>query len=287
MIRSLTKEAPPPPAPPPLRPTSKLREENERLKQQLLHAHKLANLGTMVGMLAHECNNLLTPIVTYGRFALDSHDPALLRKGLEITLRQSAVLMKMSDRMLGLMAQQAPAYQAVELRKVLEEAVESLCRDLAKDGITLHNQIPAGWQVLGDPDALQQLFFNLLLNSRRALLNRKGTITIAATLLDGGRVRIRFRDTGCGIHTERLAQVFEAFNTSKSSDDDQPRKAAGLGLAICKLIAEDHQGAIAVESELNLGTTFLIDLPTAASQHAVLPHEKTKKPKKPTTARQS
>ena len=244
---------------------SRLRDQVRQLRQELMQAHQLSNLGTMVGMLSHECNNLLTPMVTYGRFALDSQDAKLMKKALEISLRQSVLLMKMSDRLLGMMVQRQEDFTRVNLRDVVEGAIDSLCRDPVKDGISIHNRVAPAVEVHGDANLLQQLIFNLLLNSLRALNHRKGTIAIAAEPLEHGAVRIRFRDTGCGISADKLPRIFDPFVSSKAASESAPRRASGLGLSICRMIVHDHGGTMAVESEVNVGTMFSIELPAVAA----------------------
>jgi len=239
------------------------------VRQQLRQTRQLASLGTAAAMLAHEFNNLMTPMVAYARFAIDSDDDALRVKALEITLKQTAIITAMSDRIVRLAMNKPLTLESVGLRAVVEEAVASLCRDLSKDGITLKIAIDDSLSVWADAKHLQQVFFNLLLNARRALDNRKGRITIEAEPIADQRVRVAFRDTGCGIPGADLDHIFDAFVTSKGngkSNGHGPSSGAsvsGLGLTICRELVQEHGGTISATSTEGQGTTFTIELPTA------------------------
>lgn len=233
------------------------------VRQQLRQTQQLASLGTAAAMLAHEFNNLMTPMVAYARFAIDSDDDALRIKALEITLKQTAIITAMSDRIVRLAMSKPLTLESVGLRAVVEEAVASLCRDLSKDGITLKLSIDDSLKVWADAKHLQQVFFNLLLNARRALGEKKGRIIIEAQLIADQRIRIEFRDTGCGIPGAELDHIFDAFVTSKGNGNSSGAGVSGLGLTICRDLVHEHGGTISATSTQGKGTTFTIELPIA------------------------
>ena len=235
------------------------------VRQQLRQTQQLASLGTAAAMLAHEFNNLMTPMVAYARFAIDSDDDALRIKALEITLKQTAIITAMSDRIVRLAMNKPLTLESVGLLTVVEEAVASLCRDLSKDGITLKLSIDDSLEVWADAKHLQQVFFNLLLNARRALDNKQGRIIIQAERIADQRIRIEFRDTGCGIPGAELDHIFDAFITSKDHGHGNGSSAgvSGLGLTICRDLIHEHGGTISAASTEGQGTTFTIELPAA------------------------
>ncbi len=224
----------------------------------------MACLGTTSAMLAHEYNNVLAPVISYAQYALDRNDVPLMRKTLETVLKQFSAVQAMSDRVLGFARQDAATITVFNLRRVLEEAVGCLGRDLAKDNITLTFEGDKSIEIKGDADALQQVFFNLVLNARQALIEKKGMLKITVTPLPGSRVMIHVRDSGCGIRPENLERVFDEFFSTKAENRGRDRKGIGLGLAICKDIIEEHGGCIDVESIEGHGTTFTVTLPTAS-----------------------
>ncbi len=244
--------------------TDTLEAQVQALKLQLRHAQKMACLGTTSAMLAHEYNNVLAPVISYAQYALDRDDVPLMRKTLEKVLKQFSAVQAMSDRVLGFARQDAEKSAVFNLRRMLEEAVGCLGRDLAKDNIKLKFEGDESIEVKGDADALQQVFFNLVLNARQALIEKKGTLKITVTPLPSSRVMIHVRDSGCGIREENLERVFDAFFSTKAENRGRERRGIGLGLAICKDIIEEHGGSIDVESIEGHGTTFTVTLPTAS-----------------------
>ncbi|MHC4090452.1 MAG: two-component system sensor histidine kinase NtrB [Planctomycetota bacterium] len=242
---------------------ARLEEQFNELRQQVRQAQQVASLGTAAAMLAHEYNNLVSPIVGYARSALDSDDHELMRKALEATLQRSSIITAMADRILNLAVQEPQSLQAVELKTVVVEAVACMVRDPAKDGITLDIDIDGDVKAWADQKQLIQVFFNLLLNARQALTGHGGRITIGAAGKDDERVEVWVRDTGCGIPRELINSIFEPFVTTKTCGSTGSGKGAGLGLAICHDIVEEHRGDIVVESEPGKGTTFTITLPAA------------------------
>lgn len=239
-----------------------LAERFDQLHAQLRQAQKLASLGATAAIIAHEFNNLFTPIVAYARQALDTDDVPLMRKALEKTLTQVETMRHMSDRVIGLAKQSDNAIRPVNVTKVAENAIECLCRDLAKDNISVQMQVDPALAVRANESTLLQVLFNLVINARQAMLGRRGRLTVDAARREQ-RVDISVRDTGCGIPPENLDRIFEPFFSTKTSADKPDRRGLGLGLAICREMIEELGGTITVASEVNVGTTFTINLPAA------------------------
>ncbi len=233
------------------------------LRDQVRQSQRLASLGTAAAMLAHESNNLMTPVGGYAKYALEHDDVEMMKKALGMTLRQTATLSAMANRILGLAIDEAQSFESVAVRECAEEAVACLCRDLTKDGIALTLEIDADLKVWAEPKQLVQVLFNLLINARQATGGRSGRITISARETDDDRVAIEVRDTGCGIPPDQLDAVFEPFFTTKKDARANGRPGVGLGLAICRDIIEEHRGRITVASELGKGATFTITLPSS------------------------
>ena len=242
----------------------RLEERFVALRDQARQAQRLASLGTAAAMLAHEFNNLMTPVVGYAEYALQHDDVEMMKKALRTTLRQTATLTAMADRILGLAIDEAQSFESVSVRPCAEEAVASLCRDLSKDGITLKIDVGDDLKVWADPKQLVQVLFNLLVNARQAIGGHGGRITIGAHQTVDEQTAIEVRDTGCGIPAEQLGAVFEPFFTTKQDlRRDGARCGSGLGLAICKDIIDEHRGRLTVESQVDRGTTFTITLPSS------------------------
>jgi len=237
----------------------------DALRDQLTESQRLATIGTITAVIAHEFNNLLTPIVSYSQFALSSAqsqtpDMELICKALSKAFQSASKAGRICSSMLGL-ARGESACGQVGIQQLVDEALAVLARDPQKDGIALRVHIQPDLNVFGDPIQLEQVLLNLLINARQAMLGRGGAITIRAQETEAGEIRLQVGDTGPGIPEKLLPRIFQPFFTTKSTARRGEAKGTGLGLAICKEIVERHQGRIEVESEVGKGTTFSIFLP--------------------------
>jgi signal transduction histidine kinase len=238
------------------------KHQNEALKSQLADLQHLANIGTVSHMIAHEMNNLLTPLKSYASFALDNlDDRALTEKALQKTVRNSGRASKVMESMLALVSGEMQEKKNVQLLDLIGDIFTCLCRDFSKDGINVEIQISDDLTVFVVPVQVQQVLMNLILNARDAMLPQGGVLTIRA-FEEGDAVEIEVADTGGGIEPADLTNIFETFFTTKA-DEDSPAEysGAGIGLAFCKMIIDGHQGSISVESEPGHGSTFKIVLP--------------------------
>jgi len=238
-----------------------LARQFDRMQEQLRQSQKLASLGTTAAMIAHEFNNLFTPVVAYAQQALDTGDVELMKTALGKTLDRTNAMRQMADRVIGLARQPAGGVRAINVRQLAENAVGCLCRDPAKDNITVNLQIDPHLAVRANENQLLQVMFNLVVNARQAMLGRRGRLTIDAAPAGEEHVEINVRDTGCGISPENMSHIFEPFFSTKHDADKPDRRGLGLGLSISRGIIEDLGGTITVSSEVNVGTTFTITLP--------------------------
>ena len=238
------------------------KNQNEALKSQLAGLQHLANIGTVSHMIAHEMNNLLTPLKSYASFALDNPDDrALTEKALQKAVQNSGRASKVMESMLALVSGETQKKKNVQLLDLIGDIFTCLCRDFTKDGITVEIDIPDDLAVWVVPVQMQQVLMNLILNARDAMLPRGGVLTIKAEET-ADAVEIELADTGDGIDPTDLINIFETFFTTKL-DKDSPAEysGAGIGLAFCKMIIDGHQGSISVEYKLGHGSTFKIALP--------------------------
>jgi len=237
-------------------------KQNDALRSQINQLQALANLGTAGCMIAHEINNLLTPVGSYATLALKNpDDKGLIEKALQKAARNSERASKIMESMLALANGEAQEKKDVRLRKLIDEIFDCLFRDFTKDGITINIHISDGLTVWAVASQLQQVLMNLILNARDAMLAGGGVLSIKAWDIDDA-VGIEVADTGCGIEPANLQKIFEPFRTTKTDNKSQSRHiGAGLGLAFCKEIVDAHRGSISVESEPDKGSTFKITLP--------------------------
>lgn len=236
--------------------------QNQALKAQLLGLQHLASMGTVSYMIAHEINNLLTPLKSYASFALtDLDDRSLSEKALQKVVKNCERTTKIMDSMLALANGSTQPEHGVNLRDLIEEVFTCLCRDFGKDGIAVEIRVPGALTISGVPVQIQQVLMNLILNARDAMLSQGGVLTIGASeSVDS--VEITVADTGTGIEPGNLENIFDMFFTTKADKGSADENSgAGLGLAFCKMIVERHKGSISAQSEPGNGSTFEISLP--------------------------
>ncbi|MBN1796827.1 MAG: HAMP domain-containing histidine kinase [Sedimentisphaerales bacterium] len=235
------------------------KEEQRQLAGQIESLESTASMGAAAAMIAHEINNLLTPVGNYAELALrNMDDKKLVEKALKRSRDNCKKASKVAEAILNISNGKKQPKQKVNLAELVEEVFECLCRDFSKDGITVKTDIDSLLTVFSEPVRLQQALMNLILNARDAMLQRSGMLTIKARQ-QGDFVVIEIKDTGCGIEPENIDKIFEPFFTTKANS--QEKTGTGLGLAFCKRVIEDNGGTISVESKPQAGSTFIIKLP--------------------------
>ena len=231
------------------------------LRAQVRQAQQLAHLGTLAATIAHEVNNLLTPIRSYAQAALDSDDGDLQRKALTVTLRNVDMLVAMTGRILEIGAATTPDRKLTSVRTIAQQAMDSLCRDVSRDGIQFKVDADESIEVFVDPLQLRQVLFNLFLNAWNAMApSRHGRIVVSAARA-AERVEIAVTDTGPGIEPDILKHIFDPLRTTKIASRNGKQRCAGLGLALCHDLVAENDGTIAVKTRAGEGTTFTLSLP--------------------------
>lgn len=235
----------------------------DQLQKQITVMQRLASLGTVSAMLAHEFNNVLTPIVSYCQYALTRDDPEMLRTAVDKTLRNALRLTTLCGKILGMTQDEHLGPTPTKVEPIVRDALSCLCRDLEKDNITLSVDVPEGLTASAHAASLQQVVFNLVLNARQAMLGTAGRLDIRGHRGDNGLVVLDITDNGCGIRPEHLPRIFEPFFSTKRHETRTDRSGVGLGLHICKRLMTEQEGDICVRSRPGEGTTFTLTLPAA------------------------
>jgi two-component system NtrC family sensor kinase len=247
-------------------------EDLAGLRRELDHTSRLATIGTLAAGVAHEVNNLLTPAMAYLQLAEERpHDASIQQKAMRAARSGIAGAAKILQAVLGFAGPGDGAGPRADQPCSLRSALQSACDclgDLERRGIALRTDLSEAHLAMIDPLALQQVLLNLLLNSRRALAGRAGTISVSARR-DRSRLVITFADDGPGIPPQILDHVFEPFVTAPlagDGEDESPSAGTGLGLAVCRRAVEQAGGSIAVSSAPGRGATFTITLPAGSPQ---------------------
>ncbi|MBW2386321.1 MAG: PAS domain S-box protein [Deltaproteobacteria bacterium] len=243
--------------------------EQKELQAQLLQAQKLEAMGTLAGGIAHDFNNLLTSILGSSEILTDQLEPGgRLARSAQRIQKAAERAAALTTRLLGFSRKQVTQRVGLDLNRVVEEIEELFVRTLSENVEFKTDLASEGLHVLADEGQLGQVLMNLVVNAGDAMpTGGKLLLTTVSEQIPGDRARmldippgryvaLRVRDSGEGIAPEVLSQIFDPFFTTKEVD-----KGTGLGLSTSLGIIREHAGAIAVESEVGVGTTFTILLP--------------------------
>jgi nitrogen-specific signal transduction histidine kinase len=242
--------------------------DKKKLQAQFLRTQRLESIGTLAGGIAHDLNNVLTPILMTAKL-LKRPRPEAERLQLLETLQASAERgAEMVKQVLSFAGGMEGQRIRVQLDQIIAEVKTLLDHTLPK---SIEVRIEAQDElltILGDTTQLSQVLMNLCVNARDAM-PQGGTLTIRAEniVLDaaaaepfnvapGPFVRIDVEDTGIGIPRELIDKVFDPFFTTK-----EPGKGTGLGLSTALGIVHNHGGFIQVTSKVDRGTQFTVHLP--------------------------
>lgn len=236
-----------------------------RLKKQILLAEEMELLGTMSRGIAHDLNNLLTPIFTYLQLAESGNQAEEMRTELLPTaLRNTETIRAYISEALFFSKTQRLQLNIVPLDKIVQAAAALAQTALKLKGITLAVETQPGIEMEIDEVLIQRLIGNLISNAIDA--SPAGSqITVQVLRLGKTETtrdwfRLRVSDQGEGISPENLKKVSTPYFTTK--DRGSRVRGFGLGLAICRKIVHLHGGQFTINSELSKGTLVNIDLPS-------------------------
>ena len=258
---------------------NRLLEEMHRSEETIAHQQRLQIMGTMTGGIAHEFNNLLTPIMGYADLLLmdldedsEQYDSVMeiyeaSRKAKEIIQQISSLSRKNMET----------AYKNMNGKRMLTRALK-MVRSVCPANICLTEDIGLDDEcILCNETQMNQVILNICVNAIHAINHQDGSIGVRAWVakreeLDGLEfasqylppasenwnryIGIEIRDDGCGMSREVMNQIFDPFFTTKKGG-----KGTGLGLALVEQIISSHKGGILVESEPGKGSAFFLYLP--------------------------
>jgi two-component system, OmpR family, phosphate regulon sensor histidine kinase PhoR len=222
-----------------------------------------------VANVSHELRTPLTSIQGYVETLIeDPHpNPQTTQEFLQVILKNATRMNRLTEDLLALASVESPDYKLavrpMRADELLRDAIDSLGGLVVDSGVDLESAGAPDTQVMVDPDAMNQVFGNLIENAVK--YGKSGKHVLVGARLEGSDVEFFVRDFGPGIGSEHLARIFERFYRV---DKARSREAGGtgLGLAIVKHIVQVHGGRIRAESELGSGTTFVFTLPQIAEK---------------------
>jgi len=248
-----------------------MEERNRKFEQQMAQTRNLEAMGTLVGGLAHQFNNILTGIIGYGELALDDVDADSQTAGdLERILEKAAEAQQLVRQILTFSREQVQEKQPINLAGFVADLVREI-RQQAPDGLTIETRFAgdAAW-VVADPVNLQLALFNICRNAIESM-PEGGVLIIGlqyppgagerfadvdADLPAGEFAHIFIKDKGQGMDHLTLERIFNPFFSTK-----QPGQGTGMGLSVAYGIIQAHGGIIRVNSRQGYGSTFHLFFP--------------------------
>jgi two-component system, NtrC family, sensor histidine kinase HydH len=226
----------------------------KELEEDLRKSERLAVLGKMAAGVAHELRNPLSSIKGLA-LVLQSKIKGEKKESETATILVQEVerLNRSISELLDYARPQKLQKKEVSLQEFLHKAVSLISIDAQAAGVEMvvdiREELPV---IFVDEDKLNQVFLNLFLNAIQAM-EHGGKLTVSVTVADG-RVRITVSDTGCGVAPEDIGRVFDPYFTTKP-------EGTGLGMAMSAKIIEEHGGEITLESQVEQGTSVIVEIP--------------------------
>jgi len=243
--------------------------DKKKIEAQFMRAQRMESIGTLAGGIAHDLNNILTPIllsIELLKETASSPESAKMLQTIEVSAKRGADIVRQVLSFARGMEGERLEIQPKHLLSDLENIINGT---FPKD-IRLHFSVPNDtWTILGDPTQVHQILLNLCVNARDAMPNG-GILTIGVenivlddqyvTMNSGAKagryVNISVKDTGMGIPPGIVDKIFEPFFTTKEIN-----KGTGLGLSTVMGIVKSHEGVVNVYTEPGKGTVFNVYLP--------------------------
>jgi PAS domain S-box-containing protein len=249
--------------------------DHKKIEAQFMRAQRMESIGTLAGGIAHDLNNILSPImmsIDLLRQMVDKPQATQILNSIDVSAKRGADVVRQvlsfARGVEGLRIEVQPKHLVKDLERILNDT-------FPKDIHWQFNVPNETWSIQGDPTQIQQVLLNLCVNARDAM-PRGGflTVNVENRVLDaresaanleakpGPYVVISVTDTGMGIPRDAHHKIFEPFFTTKELG-----KGTGLGLSTVMAIVKSHKGFITVRSELGEGSNFSVFLPAQASSN--------------------
>jgi len=261
------------------------------LENQLRKAQKMEAIGTLAGGIAHDLNNILSPVLGYADMIMRSSDPSSTVYQRSEKIQKAALrAADLVSQVLSFNRRNEEEKRVIRIHPVSKEVIK-LLKGSIPSTITIVDNIDRNCgSVEADPTQIHQVIMNLCTNAYHAMEEKGGTLTVglkevilsSSETLEypnpecsaGQYLALEVSDTGCGMTEDIMERMFDPYFSTKEEG-----KGTGLGLATVYSIVKSCKGVIRVKSEVNSGTTFSVFLPVVSTQNSAESGETTRQAK--------
>jgi len=240
------------------------REKLRQLEADLAHINRVSTLGEIAASLAHEIKQPIAAAITSANSCIEwlAHEPPNLDRARAAAARMDKYGNRAAgiiDRIRSFYKKAPPLRELVDVNGIIQEMLTLLTSEADRYSVAMRTELAAELpKIKADRVQLQQVFMNLMLNAIQAMQVSGGELTMKSQLQDG-QLLFSVSDTGVGLPTEKMDQIFSAFFTTKP-------QGSGMGLAISRSIVESHGGRLWAAANDGRGATFHFTLPIATLQ---------------------
>jgi PAS domain S-box-containing protein len=240
------------------------REKLRELEADLAHINRVSTLGEMAASLAHEIKQPIAATITSANSCMEwlAHEPPNLDRARVAAARIDKYgnrAAEIIDRIRSFYKKSPPQRELVDVDGIIQEMLTLLKGEATRHSVAMRTELAAELpKIMADRVQLQQVFMNLILNAIEAMKDSGGELTVKSQLQDG-QLQFSVSDTGVGLPTEGVDQMFSAFFTTKP-------QGSGMGLAISRSIVESHGGRLWATANDGRGATFHFTLPTQMTE---------------------
>jgi len=234
--------------------------EETRYYQAMVQAERLAAIGQTIAALSHHIKNILQGLRSGGeilKMGLDEKNDKLVQQGWRVAEKNQAKIYDLVLDMLSYSKDRVPALEMADVHRLIRDIVDLLAPRAAELGAELAIDLADGpLKVSLDPEGIHRALLNLVGNAIDAVEDRpKAKVVVSARVGDDGICRIVVEDNGVGIPPGKIKEIFKPFVSTKGS------RGTGLGLPVSQKILREHGGDLVVESEVDVGSRFILEIP--------------------------
>jgi PAS domain S-box-containing protein len=248
-----------------LKSTEQERERLRQLEADLAHINRVSTLGEMAASLAHEIKQPIAAAITSANSCVEwlAHEPPNLDRARAAAARIDKYgnrAAEIIDRIRSFYKKSPPHRELVDVNGIIQEILTLLDSEATRSSVAVRTELAADLpKIVADRVQLQQVFMNLMLNAIEAMTESGGGELTVKSQMQDSQVLFSVSDTGVGLPTEKMDQIFSAFFTTKP-------QGSGMGLAISRSIVESHGGRLWATANGGGGAAFHFTLPTEAAE---------------------